>query len=197
MTRDAKFWIAMAVFQVFFGLAVFELTRAHYAPQPNATSAQAPVTSQPAPAPGPALGPGGITQLALERLSHSSSSEPASQDPVELSRQASEAFSSQQYDRAADLYGRLSALSPNNVDILNEWGLTLHYSGRSTEALQKLNQGAALDPTHQRIRLTLGYVNSQVGNFKEARAALTAATQLGSDQSVRQSALDMLKKLPQ
>jgi tetratricopeptide (TPR) repeat protein len=192
MIRDTKFWVSMAVFQVSFGLAVFALTRAHYIQQPETVRVQPPPMTQPT----PNLGPGGITELA-SRLSHSSSTEPASQDPVELSRQASEAFSNQQYDRAADLYGRLLQLSPNNVDVLNELGLTLHYLGRSSEALQKLNQGVALDPTHQRIRLTLGYVNSQVGNLKEARAALTAATQLGTDQAIRQSALDMLKKLPQ
>jgi Flp pilus assembly protein TadD len=98
---------------------------------------------------------------------------------------------------AADLYARLLALNPKNVDILNELGLTLHYTGRSAEALQRLNEGVALNPAHQRIRLTLGFVNSQLGNFQEARAALTAATQLGTDQSIRQSALDMLKNLPQ
>jgi tetratricopeptide (TPR) repeat protein len=190
MTRDAKFWIALAVFQVFFGLTIFTLTRAHYTQQ-SGTAAPPPAPSQPAPVPGP----GGITEMARARLDPSSSSIP--QDPVELSRQASEAFSRQQYDRAAELYARLLALNPNNVDILNELGLTLHYIGRSSEALQRLNEGVALNPTHQRIRLTLGFVNSQVGNFKEARAALTAATQLGSDQTIRQSALDMLKNLPQ
>jgi len=132
-------------------------------------------------------------------LSHSSSpsSETTSQDPVELSRQAAQFFSNRQYDKAADLYGRLLELSPNNVDILNELGLTLQYLGRSDEALGRLKQGVAADPTHQRIRLTLGFVYGQIGNAKEARAALTAATQLGTDQAVRQSALDMLKKLPQ
>ena len=144
-----------------------------------------------------------MTEAARSLLSHSSSpssfssSETTSQDPVEISRQAAQFFSNQQYDKAADLYGRLLELSPNNVDILNELGLTLQYLGRTDEALSKLKQGVAADPTHQRIRLTLGFVYSQIGNIKEARAALTAATQLGTDQAVRQSALDMLKKLPQ
>lgn len=193
MTRDAKFWIAMAVFQVFFGLAVFELTRAHYLQQLGGAGAQPAAINQPP----PITGPGDITAMARARLSHSSPGDPATQDPVELARQAGDAFSSQQYARAAELYEQMLALDPNNVDILNELGLTLHYSGRSSEALQRLNQGVALDPTHQRIRLTLGFVNSQVGNIQEARAALTAATQLGTDATIRQSALDMLKNLPQ
>ena len=115
---------------------------------------------------------------------------------AELSRQADQYFTSQQYDLAAQSYERLLALRPGNADVLNELGLTLHYLGRSDEALRRLNEGVAADPTHQRIRLTLGYVNSQLGNTKEARAALTAATQIGTDEDIRQSALTMLKNLP-
>jgi tetratricopeptide (TPR) repeat protein len=194
MPRDAKFWIAMAVFQVFFGLAVFELTRAHYArPVQMQPLSSAPAATTP---PSSALGPGGITEMARARLSQSSAGDIRSQDPVELSRQASEAFARKDYPRAAEFYGRLSELQPENVDALNELGLTLHYVGRSSEALQKLNHGVALNPNHQRIRLTLGFVNSQLGNFTEARAALTAASQ-GADAGIRQSALDMLQRLPQ
>ncbi|MDH3751165.1 MAG: hypothetical protein OEU40_11265, partial [Gammaproteobacteria bacterium] len=75
-------------------------------------------------------------------------------------------------------------------------GLTLHYLGRSTEALRRLNDGIAVDRSNQRIWLTLGYVNSELGNTEEARTALTTATQIGSDESIRQSALNMLENLP-
>jgi tetratricopeptide (TPR) repeat protein len=202
MNRDAKFWVSMAAFQIFFGLAVFALTRAHYlqnASSVSSVSAQ-PVAAAVAPA-APSAPPaqGSITDAARSLLSHSGSSpsEPLSQDPVEISRQAAQFFSSQQYDRALDAYQRLLTLSPNNVDILNELGLTLQYLGRSDEALSRLNQGVAIDPKHQRIRLTLGFVNLQLGNLKEARAALTAATQLGADEGVKKSAREMLQKLPQ
>jgi tetratricopeptide (TPR) repeat protein len=193
MNRDAKFWTVLAVFQVLFGFAVFAVTREYYLQDAGSANALPPAINQPA----PTLGAGGITEMARARLTHSSSGEPAAQGPVEVSRQAADQlFSSQQYDRAADMYERLLALSPHNVDILNELGLTLHYLGRSTEALQRLNEGVAADPTHQRIRLTLGFVHSQLGNTKEARAALTAATQLGTDETIRQSAREMLRNLP-
>jgi tetratricopeptide (TPR) repeat protein len=204
--RDTKFWVAMAVFQVFFGIAVFAVTRVYYLQHPEGAGVAPSTVSSPLAVDRPTVAaPGDITELARERLSHSASSsgestasgEAATQDPVELSRQAARAFSSQQYDRALDLYQRLLALSPKNVDILNEVGLTLHYLGRSEEAVQRLNEGVAIDPTHQRIRLTLGFVQSHLGHVKEARAALTAATQLGSDESVRQSARNMLQNLPQ
>jgi Flp pilus assembly protein TadD len=191
MNQDAKFWVAMAVFQVFFGLAVFAVTRAHYMQRASPVDVQGSEITQPVAIPGP----GGITEMARSRLSHSG--EAATQDPNDLWRQASQAFSNQQYQQAADIYQRLLTLRPNDVDILNELGLTLHYLGRSSEALQYLRQGVALDPNHQRIRLTLGYVDTQVGNVKEAREALTAATKLGTDGTIRQSALEMLKKLPQ
>ncbi len=94
------------------------------------------------------------------------------------------------------MYERLLAFSPNNVDIQNELGLTLHYLGRSAEALRRLNDGVAANPTHQRIWLTLGFVNRQLGNTEQARAALTTATQIGTDESIRQSAMKMLENLP-
>jgi Flp pilus assembly protein TadD len=201
MNRDARFWVSLVMFQIFFGLAVFALTRAHYLQNaggvsvpPEVRAVQAAPAAQVAPA-----GQGSITDAARSLLSHSGSSpsEPASQDPVEISRQAAQFFSSQQYDRALDSYQRLLALSPSNVDILNETGLTLQYLGRSDEALSRLKEGVTIDPKHQRIRLTQGFVYLQLGNIKEARAALTAATQLGTDEGVRKSAREMLQKLPQ
>ena len=191
MVRNARFWAAIAVFQVLFGIAVFAVTRSYYLRRPDDVSAQPSKIAQRAP-----LAPGDITAIARSRLSHSSSSDSNTQDPAELSRQADQYFTSQQYDLAAQSYERLLALRPGNADVLNELGLTLHYLGRSDEALRRLNEGVAADPTHQRIRLTLGYVNSQLGNTKEARAALTAATQIGTDEEIRQSALTMLKNLP-
>jgi len=94
------------------------------------------------------------------------------------------------------MYEQLLAFSPNDAEIYNNLGLTLHYLGRSTEALGRLNEGIAVDPEHQRIWLTLGYVNSQLGNIEQARAALTTAAQVGTDESIRQSAMRMLEGLP-
>jgi cytochrome c-type biogenesis protein CcmH/NrfG len=56
--------------------------------------------------------------------------------------------------------------------------------------------GITIDPDHQRSWLTLGFVNSQLGNTEQARIALTKATQVGSDDSIRQSASKMLQDLP-
>ncbi|MDH3748243.1 MAG: tetratricopeptide repeat protein [Gammaproteobacteria bacterium] len=191
MIRDAKFWISMAVFQVVFGLAIFAITREFYIHDAN------PVSAHPAQPDQSALTwSNGISAADIARLSSSSVTEATTQDPAEISRQADEFFANKQYDRAAELYEQLLAFDPNNVVILNNLGLTLHYLGRSSEALSRLNDGVVLDPTNQRIWLTLGFVNSQLGNTEQARTALTNATQIGSNESIRQSATKMLEDLP-
>ena len=113
-----------------------------------------------------------------------------------MSRRANEYFANRQYAQAAKLYERLLALTPNDANVYNDLGLTLHYIGRSTEALRRLNEGVAVDPQYQRIWLTLGFVNAQLGNVDQARMALTQATEVGTDESIRQSATKMLADLP-
>ena len=188
---NANFWISFAVFQVVFGLAVFAITRDYYMQNTVEVSAHPPIVGQSAP-----VWPNRITETEIARLSSPALSEPTIQDPFEISRRANEFFANRQYDRAADMYEQLLVFSPNDAEIYNNLGLTLHYLGRSTEALGKLNEGVAADPEHQRIWLTLGYVNSQLGNTEQARTALTTAAQIGTDESVRQSALTMLEGLP-
>ncbi len=78
------------------------------------------------------------------------------------------------------------------MELYNNLGLTLHYLGRSDEALQKLKAGLAIDPSHQRTWLTTGFVNLRLGHEGEARAALTKARDLGNDPQIRESAEKML-----
>jgi tetratricopeptide (TPR) repeat protein len=187
MLRDAKFWIALALFQVLFGLIVFAVTRDYYTSGVDGVSAGARATGNSLPAwPEPGSSPFGPPTQGDVTL----------EDPVETSRRADDFFVNKQYEAAADLYGRMLALDPGNVDIYNNLGITLHYLGRSNEALGKLNEGVAVDPTHQRIWLTLGFVNSQLGNVEQARAALTKASQMGPDNEIGQAASGMLEDLP-
>jgi len=87
------------------------------------------------------------------------------------------------------------ATGQNDVDTYNNLGITLHYLGRSTEALDILNKGVAVDSNHQRIWLTLGFVNKQLGDIEQARRALTTSVQLGADTDVGKSAAKMLEGL--
>jgi tetratricopeptide (TPR) repeat protein len=191
MILDTRFWIVLVVFQVVFGLAIFAITREYYMPDTNNVSAHPPITDR-----SPAGWNSGISEAEISRLSSPGLNLSSSQDPALISRQADVAFTNKQYDRAAELYEQLLSFSPNDAEIYNNLGLTLQYLGRSNEALRTLNEGVAVDAGHQRIWLTLGYVNSQLGNTEEARTALTNAVQVGSDESIRESARRMLDELP-
>jgi tetratricopeptide (TPR) repeat protein len=190
--RDTKFWTWVLAFQVVFGLAIFAVTRNYYMQETEAGSIPTASTSQPAMQLPAGISQSDITGLGLPRFDES-----IAQDPADISRQADELFANQQYAPAAALYEQLLTFGPNNAEIHNNLGLTLHYLGRSDEALLRLNEGTAVDPEHQRIWLTLGYVNSQMGNIEQARSALTTATQIGDNESIRQSAMTMLENLPE
>ena len=191
LMAKSRFWVLLAAFQVAFGIAVFALTRDYYMRdqgsriEPPNAAAGAPITW-----------PEGMSESFAAQLDGAAATLPVTQDPVEISRLADEFFVNRQYDQAAQMYERLLAFGPKNADVLNNLGLTLHYLGRSSEALGRLNEGVALDPGNQRIWLTLGFVNSQLGNVDEARAALSTATQVGTDESIRESARKMLDGLP-
>lgn len=191
MNLSAKFWLSLAVFQIVFGFAVFAITREYYMPETDNIPHPPLPTVQSAPA-----WPTTITASEIERLTSPVSGETEIQDPIALSRQADEYFASRQYAEAANSYEKLLDLRPNDVDVYNNLGLTLHYIGRSSEALRRLNEGVEIDPQYQRIWLTLGFVNSRLGNIEQARTALTTATQIGTDESIRQSATKMLEELP-
>ncbi len=190
MTLDSRFWVMFVVFQVLFGLAVFAVTREYYLEDEEAISGHSWTADGSA-----TSWSQGISAADISRLTSPAVSEPVPSDPAEISRQANQSFVNKQFGRAAQLYEQLLAFDPNNAEIYNNLGLTLHYIGRSDEALRRLNEGVAVDAEHQRIWLTLGFVNAQLGNTEQARAALNRATQVGGDESIRQSATRMLEEL--
>lgn len=182
----------MAAFQLLFALGVFALTRAYYldrAPQPSRIS-DAPFGAA-APHPMPST-TSGDPRGDLESLISSFPAPSAGQDPVELSRQGDAHFRQQQYDRAAQFYEQALRAGSQDANDYNSLGLTLHYLGRSEEALAVLNEGVAVDPDYQRIWLTLGFVNSQLGNLQAAREALGTAVRMGPDNEIGRSAAEML-----
>jgi predicted Zn-dependent protease len=180
----------MTVFQVAFGLTVFAITRQYYIRDTDEVIANPTAVRQTVPE-----WPENSAQSDLEQLISAFPGQPIIGDTGAITRQADEYFSEQQYDRAADLYEQLLAAGLSDVKIYNNLGITLHYLGRSAEALHVLNEGVAVDPAYQRIWLTLGFVNSQTGNTVQARSALTTAVQMGADSEVGQSATTMLNTL--
>jgi len=190
MALNLKFWIPMTALQIVFGLTVFTMTRQYYIQDTDNVSADSTETGQPT-----FVWPDGQTEMNSTRLNSSTFNQSSVEDPVEVARQANEYFANQQYDKAAVLYERLLVFDPSNVDTYNNLGITLHYLGKSSEAIQRLNEGVAIDPTHQRIWLTLGFVNSQTGDTPQARAALNTAANINADNEIGESAIKMLEQL--
>ena len=182
----------MVLFQVIFGLAIFTFTRQYYIQDSSEVSSTGAAVRQPSSSmPDPA------TDTDAIQFNPLLPGEMNSADPAVIARQADEFFARNEYQQAADLYQQLLAASPNDPDAYNNLGITLHYLGRSTEALEILNKGVKVDANYQRIWLTLGFVNKQLGNSTQARTALATAVQLGADNDIGQSAGRMLEGLPE
>jgi tetratricopeptide (TPR) repeat protein len=186
-----KFWLSLAAFEIVFGLVVFAATRQYYISVPDRPVVLESIANTSLPA-----NSGNITEADLAQFDLLVPSADASNDPVQISRLADEYFGNGQYDQALVYYERLLTFAPDNPDTLNNLGLTLHYLDRSPEALQRLHDAVTANPNHQRAWLTLGFVNSQMGNTEDARVALTNAIESGSDEAIRNSASEMLSRLP-
>ena len=189
--KPITFWIYLLVFQIAFGLTIFGVTRQYYVAHDRDGSAVTERSS--AAATTPEIPENNFTPEMFDTLV---TLQPDMTNPVEISRLADQYFANKQYEKAAEWYEKLLTFGPDNVDTINNLGLTLHYLGRSEEALARLREGSMIDPGHQRILLTLGFVNSDMGNLAEARSALSEAVRIDPENSIGQSASRMLAALP-
>jgi len=211
MNRSLLFWTLLLVFQVVFGLVVFGITRQYYFEQglkqgqaTGGVRSQAGVPHAMPAMPAGSAGAGGDSDLerliaampAPGQANTGSAAIDMSAAPAELARRGDELFAQGQYPRAAELYAAALERGDDDVNTYNSLGLTLHYLGRSGEAMQVLDQGIRHDANYQRIWLTLGFVNGQVGQVPQAREALERAVQMDPDSDVGRSAADMLQQLP-
>ena len=197
MPKNVRFWTALLIFQLAFGFAVFAITRDAYQNDADVRTSSAPAINTTPTVENSTVNWDEMLSMADRASSNSGASAGADlTDPSEITRMADAYFSTQEYDQAAKLYERLLGFDPQNVEVHNNLGITLQYLGRSGEARRWLQQGIDIDPSNQRIWLTLGYVASETGDTQTAKKALTKATQLGSDDSIRASAQRMLDALP-
>ncbi len=178
----------MLAFQIIFGLVVFVVTRNVYLKEPD--NAPSDIALSPSGESGQSLD---VDPAMLRSLINLESN---TVDPVSISLLANEYFEDGRYAEAAELYEQLLAFGPDNADVHNNLGLTLHYLGRSDDALLRLGEGVALDATNQRIWLTLGFVNSETGNVNAARTAFQKAIQIDAGNQIGQSAAKMLQRSP-
>jgi len=169
-------------FLIVYGAVVFAATRAYYQEQPPVVRSAAPAV--------PATGGSRSFAMPQPRLSVA-----LADDPAALSDQADDLFTQKRYGEAITAYRKLLDLAPDNADTFNDLGLALHYAGRSAEALQVLEQGAARDAGFQRIWLTLGFVRVQLGRIDEARTAFETCLAIDPESPIAVEARRFLDRL--
>lgn len=175
-------WLLFAAFLLFYGFAVFAVTRDYYLRQrPSPGAAGTAAALHPLSPRAPALAPSGAVPQAMMETS-----------PDLLRQQADALFVQRRYAAAVPVYRRILELEPDDVSSQNDLGLALHYTGDTPGALQQLRAGAAQQPSHQRIWLTLGFVTLQAGDAGEARAALERARDLDPVNEVGKEAIRLL-----
>jgi len=178
------FWVFLALFEIVFGSLIFIVTRSYYRDQSvSLPTALQESTALSMPGSASSLPSGPAIDLSAPRT------------PEEIARLADEHFTNRQYEAAAVLYQQLVQQDPNNVDLLNNLAITLHYVGRSDEALELVNDGVLADPNHQRIWLTRGFILSQTGRSGEAVSALEKVVELDATTPIADSARKMLSEI--
>ena len=174
-------WLALAVFLLFYGFAVFALTRDYYLRQPpRAQTAPAATAATRAPAPAPARGLGAIPESITET------------NPALLHQQADALFTQQRYAEAVLVYRRLLELKPDDSEARNDLGFALLQMGDQQGAIEELRRAVEKGPQLQRPWLTLGFANLQAGNAAEARQALEKARDLDPESDIGQEASRLL-----
>ncbi len=116
-------------------------------------------------------------------------------DPKALALFGDRYFESGRYAEAVDVYKKVLALDPEDIDTYNDMGLAYQYLNQPDKAIETLKKGAALMPSYQRIWISLGFVQASAGNNSEARTALSKAVELGPDTPVGKESQRMLNQL--
>lgn len=119
----------------------------------------------------------------------------STEDPQILASLGDRYFAEKDYRQAIKVYERALEITPDDVETHNDLGLSLHYTGQSSRAIEILKAGASKVPGFQRIYLTLGFVQAQTGDTEAAKGAFARAVELNSDNRVGKEAKRMLMDL--
>lgn len=83
-------------------------------------------------------------------------------------------FFTREHDKAFAQIERALELSPNNADVLADYGLILQTMGRSEEAIEKINEAMRLNPYYSDYYLeNLGMAHYDSRQYEDATAALS------------------------
>ena len=183
-----RFWFGIIIIQVMVGGGIFLLTKAHYQGA-GLLSRESSATTIPVGARLPSsTAPSNSPPLA------------ASARPVEATRaiiaDANKQFAAQDYEAAARSYIEVVRREPSNTDMRNNLAISLHYAGRSAEALDAAKDGLRMAPDHQRTLLTLGFIQRATGDQANARDSLTRAVAQDASSTVGLEAQRLLQSMP-
>lgn len=98
----------------------------------------------------------------------------------------------QKLQQSHDYYVQATALSPHNVQLLNEWALVYMARGDNDGALQKINESLALDAKFYSTHLLLGNFYASQGKLEEAAASYQKAVELNPEDAEAYSTLGYL-----
>lgn len=105
-------------------------------------------------------------------------------------------FAMKRFDEAVKYYDKLLTITPDDADIYNDKGLSLHYLGKSAEGVKSLEIGIKKNPYNQRIWLTKGFVLAYgVGDLKKAGEAWKKARALDPKSSIGKAADNYLAQI--
>ncbi|MBI2411697.1 MAG: tetratricopeptide repeat protein [Deltaproteobacteria bacterium] len=114
-------------------------------------------------------------------------------DPEVLWRLGDAYFDSKQFAEAADYYKKAIQFKPDETDIYNDLGLSVHYLGKSDEGLKYVEVGIKKNPYHQRIWLTKGFILAYgMGDLQGAKAAWEKAAALNPESQIGKAASEFL-----
>jgi tetratricopeptide (TPR) repeat protein len=82
-----------------------------------------------------------------------------------------------EYGAAVATYDKAAQIKQPDYDLLIDWGLALDQANRAEEALAKMKQAAALEPTAH-VYSQIGMVYAKQRRFAEAMDALNMAAKL-------------------
>ncbi|MEJ2609993.1 MAG: tetratricopeptide repeat protein [Candidatus Thiodiazotropha sp.] len=185
-------WIVILIGEITYGLMVYAITRGYYEQRPVVALSASEDGTQVSPL--PASNPLGDT-LLQNSGPMPTAEDLTTDDPALIAQLADNYFTQKEYEEAIKLYERVLKINPNDVESYNDLGLALFYTAQPERAVDILQTGIQKDPEFQRIRLTLGFVQSQTGDKESAAAALSKAIALGPDNGVGKEAKRMLEAL--
>lgn len=105
-------------------------------------------------------------------------------------------FDSRQFQQSANYYKKVLEIKSGEADLYNDLGLSLHYLGNSADALRYIDEGIRINPYHQRIWLTKGFILAYgAGDMDGAKAAWEKAAALNPESQIGKAATEYLSAL--